>query len=119
MNHAISLPQAIEMTTAFRNQKDKILNPALAGKNILPTCETFDRAIIDTLLAQPGCVRIRIYYGLQKDLSLHAILVGVNEKDEDMLPSGDSGEGDEEGGSIAEESIPCPPTCPPPSPLNH
>ena len=121
MNNVISLQQAIDMTTLFRKQRDGLINPNLAGKNILPNSETFDRAVFDKILSQTGCVGVRIYSGLTVDLMRKSIVVGVNEKDEDMLPASlslTSPNGDAEEETIGEEGQPCPPFCPPPSPLN-
>ena len=78
MNHFISLDQAIQMTTLYRQQKENILSPEYRDKNILSICETFDAAPFLTVLAKPGCVSLRIYYGMSDDLKVHAIIVGVN-----------------------------------------
>ncbi len=120
------------MTTLYREQKNQILKPEFAEKGILPQSESFDRKIIDRLLAQGDCVGIRIYFGMSHELQLRAIVVGYNSKNEDILPaseeraakastteSTESTEGGEEGeGIIAEEGMLCPPLCPPKSNLN-
>ena len=111
MNNVITLQQAIDMTTAFRNNAG-----GLAPKLPIPRCETFDRAAIDQILSQAGCVKIRIYAGLNKSLEYRSIVVGVNDKDEDMLPAATDTSGD--GNIISEDGITCPPFCPPPSSLN-
>lgn len=116
MNQFISLEEAISMTTLYRKEKDKILAPEYQGKNILALSETFDRGVIDTLLAKPDCVKLRVYYGMSEDLQVHAIVVPVNAKNEDILPVG-TGVGDGEG-DIVERGVRCPEDCPPPSPLN-
>jgi hypothetical protein len=113
MNHAISLEQAIEMTARYREQKEKILNPEFLERNILPLAESFDRAAFEKLLSQPGCTGLRLYYGLNEEGQLRAIFVGINEKEEDILPG--SGTGDE---IIVEDGMVCPPICAPSSPLN-
>ena len=113
-SHFISLQQAIEMTTLYRSQRENVLAPGLKG--ILLTCETFNRTAFDALLAEPDCVGIRIYFGMDKDLTVKLIVVGVNEKDEDILPSASSTA--EDGKTISENGLPCPPVCPPSSPLN-
>ena len=115
-NHFIPLPQAVAMTTLYRAEKENILMPEYRGKNILLISETFDRAAFDTLLAQSGCEKIRIYYGMEDGLKVRVLAVGVNEKDEDMLPSGDMAK--DGGDKIVEVGQPCPELCPPPSPLN-
>lgn len=115
MNNTISLEQAVAMTTLFRSQKENILQPVHQGKNILPRCESFDRAAFDKVLSQPGCTGIRIYFGMTKDLQVRTILVGVNSKNEDMLPMSSTADDD---GIIIEEGGVCPPLCPPPSALN-
>lgn len=125
MNHSIPLNQAIQMTTLYRQEKENILSPEYKGKNILSICETFDAAPFLQILNNPLCKSLRVYFGMSDDLKVHAIFVGVNEKNEDMLPaavSGTSGltsdETTEDGSIIVEEGILCPPNCPPPSPLN-
>lgn len=112
MSQPISLQQAIDMTKKFRDLKDAIVNPSYAG--ILSTCETFDRKDVDNILAQSGCVQLRVYFGIGADLKLRAILVGVNNKDEDILPTPVNAA----SGVITDEGALCPPICPPSSPLN-
>ncbi len=119
-NHFISLQTGIDMTTLYRQQKENILATAYKDQNILPISETFDRAAMDTLLAETGCAAVRIYYGMSEDLLIHAIIVGVDENNEDILPSNEnvlssSAETDE---SILEQGVRCPEDCAPPSPLN-
>ena|SRR5438552_7267350 len=113
-SHSVSLQEAIEMTSRFRSQRETVLTPA--HKEILLTCETFNRAGFDDLLAEPDCVGIRIYFGMDKDLTIKLIAVGVNEKDEDILPSASSTLDDSK--PVTEAGLPCPPICPPSSPLN-
>ena len=108
MSHFIKLTAARSMTRKFKEQQDTILGPDFRGKKILPTCESFDRAAIDRLLAQPGCTEIRIYYGMDDNLKIHAILVGVDSTGEHMLPS----DPDEENEQIVEMSRRCPDNCP-------
>jgi hypothetical protein len=117
MNNSISLQQAIDMTKLFREQKDNIVNPDMIGKNVILTCETFDRAIFDSILSQTGCVGMRIYSGLNPNLSLRSIIVGVDDQNKDMLPDNAFAIGGD-GRSIGEDGQPCPPYCPPSSPLN-
>lgn len=117
MNHFISLDTAKEMTKRYRDNNESILENASKGQNILPLCETFDRSAFDTLLAKTGCTAIRLYYGMDVDLKIHAIVVAVNGNDEDMLLSSSSSSSiDVE--DIVEESRRCPDSCPPPSDLN-
>lgn len=124
MNNVITLDQAIQMTTLFREQRAGLLRPDLADKNILLTSETFDRAAFDQILSQPGCTGLRVYYGMKEDLQLRAIIVGVNANNEDLLPSNAGTTGAEPAGTmadsalIAEDGITCPPICAPSSPLN-
>ncbi len=121
-NHFISLQKGIDMTTLYRQEKENILVMAYKNLNILPLSETFDRAAFDTLLAETGCTSVRIYYGMSEDLLVHAIIVGVNENNEDILPSSGNtvtSEGDTVDEKILELSIRCPPDCGPASPLNE
>jgi hypothetical protein len=54
------------------------------------------------ILSQPGCVGIRIYPSLYEDGRQSLVLVGVDEKGNDLT-----------GGELANEPWECPPFCPP------
>ncbi|HEV7620215.1 MAG TPA: hypothetical protein VGO09_00705 [Flavisolibacter sp.] len=112
--HRISLDAAIKMTRTFRAKKKDIIAESFRTQNILPDAETFDRIIFDQLLALPGCVGLRIYYGLDDKDEMHAIIVGVSADNEDILPTGPS-----TNVTIGEEGRTCPPFCSPASPLNQ
>ncbi len=108
MNHSIPLQQAIQMTTLYRQQKAAILAAPFQGQEILPISEKFDAEAFTNVLNQPGCTGLRIYYGMSVDQKIHAIIVGVNERDEDMIQTdGIDGQAD----LIIEEGFRCPPIC--------
>jgi len=69
-----------------------------------PTAKTnggsFQRAILDKILAQPDCDGIRYYYAQAEDSSSTLVLVGITAKGTDMTKA-----------TIAEMSRPCPPWC--------
>lgn len=113
----ISLQQAIEMTTTYRDNREKVLAPEYQGKNILPICETFDRDAFDKVLSQGGCVKMRIYLGMDDNKQIKAIIVGVDGQDRDMLPPA-SAAAETDNGSIIDNGTRCPYLCPPPSALN-
>jgi hypothetical protein len=113
----ISLQQAIEMTTRYRQNKGSVIDPVYSGSDILSICDTFNKAAIETLLAKPGCTAIRLYYGMNGELQLRPILVAVNKDDEDMLPP-TTEDITTSGKDIVDDTIRCPPFCPPPSSLN-
>jgi hypothetical protein len=129
VSHRIPLDKAVKMTRLYRQQKDLVIKEEFKGKNILSVSETFNREAFDRLLAQKECVGVRIYYSMDETLKMHAIIVGVNEKNEDMLPKVPlSGEGQVLSSSpeaaltdeseVIEEGALCPPACAPSSPLN-
>src|SRR3989337_56913 len=97
----ISLDQAIQLTSTYRNSKEIILEPEFRDQGVLPVCETFDRAAFDTVLSKQGCTGLRIYLGMDETNLIKLVIVGVNENNEDMLPPTDEngtvtgGEGDE------------------------
>jgi hypothetical protein len=103
------------MTALYRAQMDTILAADVKGKDILVRSETFSKEQVEKLLAKPGCTQLRIYYGMSQDLKIHALLVGVNEKGEDILGNTQLSNNDD---SILEEAQRCPPSCPPASALN-
>jgi hypothetical protein len=117
MKQFIPLAQAVTMTTLYHLEKENILAAPFKNQNILARCETFDRTVFDTLLAKPECNAIRVYYGMDPTRKVHAIIVAVNSKNEDMLPSS-AALTDDEDDDIGEEGRRCPDDCPPSSPLN-
>ena len=109
-SHLISLQEAVDMTTTFRDEKENILIQSLRGQNILPICETFSRSAFDTLLAQSGCEAIRVYFSMDSSLKVKLVIVGVDGNKADILtPSNEK---------IAEDGQRCPDICPPGSALN-
>ncbi len=118
MSHSITLEAAAAMTRRYRANREAVLLPAHQGKNLLPLSETFDRAAIDSVLVQPGCVALRIYYGMDEELKLHAIVVAADKDNADILPVAKTDDDDDDEG-IAENANRCPPLCPPSSPLNE
>jgi hypothetical protein len=111
--HSISLETAIKMTTLYRAQRNRILGLEWQGKDLLSISDTFDRTALDRLLAQPGCTAVRIYYGMEETLQVHAVVVGVNANDQDILPMPETPDAE-----ILDVSKLCPPFCAPESPLN-
>lgn len=116
-NHQIPLSTAIEMTERFRSNRNNILAAAYNDLDLLPLCETFSKSAVDTILEQAGCEGLRIYYGMDENLKIHAILVGVNGNNADILPM-ESALTTDPPGTILEDGQRCPPFCPPTSPLN-
>ncbi len=117
-SHFISLQTAIDMTDLYRSEKENILDAAYRHQGILALSETFNRAAIDALLNEQGCAGIRIYYGMDEGLKVHAILVAVDENNADILPTQVAML---QGGDkvIVEEGQRCPDICPPGSVLNQ
>lgn len=117
MSHIISLQEAIAMTDRYRQNRETIIDSQYQNQNILASSESFDRAPFDSLLEQDGCTGLRIYYGMDENLKVHAIIVGVNENDEDMVSASASLLNDPED-ILIDKGVRCPEICPPESPLN-
>ncbi|HYH14988.1 MAG TPA: hypothetical protein VD794_07205 [Flavisolibacter sp.] len=112
-NHFIPLEKAKKLKKKFKEKKGQLINPGIKVQDVIPDSETFDRAAIDRLLALPGCVGIRIYTGMDDEDKLHSILVGVNDKGEDLIiPSNTVGLTAENDGVVVEDAVRCPPHCP-------
>ena len=116
MNHFIPLTTAAAMTAKFRGERENILKAEYQQQNVLPVAETYDKACFETLLSKAGCTGLRIYYGMDESLKIHAIIVAVNQNNEDMLPVASLAATEEE--DIIESGIRCPELCPAASPLN-
>lgn len=94
-DHTIELALAIELTAGFRRN---FPTERKAGG--------FFRAALDVILAQPGCLAVRIYNGASEENAHHLILVGVGADGHDMAL-----------GALMEAEFPCPPFCDVASPL--
>ena len=117
MSNFITLTIAKQVTLSYRQNKETILATTYQNQNILALSETFSRTDIELLLNQSGCMGIRIYPGMDTSDKVHAILVGVNENDEDMIVP-DNQLLSEDDGLILERGVRCPEDCPPESDLN-
>jgi hypothetical protein len=109
MPQFITLKEAQAMISKYTQERENILDAPFKGMNILPVSETFDKTAIETVLNQPGCTKVRVYFGMDENLLVKAIIVGVNEQDEDILVADDE--------KVVENGFRCPPICPPPSRL--
>jgi hypothetical protein len=96
-SHSISLAQAAELTRRHREQNP---DQEKAG--------SFHADQVRELLAQPGVAGLRYYHGLNEDGSYAIILVGQNERMEDLVE-----------GVMLELHFPCPPICAQPNMLNE
>jgi hypothetical protein len=96
-DHSISLPEAAELTKNYRDA-----NPP--GVTI---GHFFGMDAINSILAQPGCVGIRIYYAQDGAGDKKLVLTGVDAAENDLYT-----------GELAEHGTPCPPTCGSVNPLN-
>ena len=113
MSEFIGLTEAAEMHRDFKNFRDVILGPVYQNLDLLPFCETFEKDKILSMLANNDCVAMRVYYSMDANKQLHALLVGVNSENKDILP-----ENDDAGNFILERASRNPPTPVPSSPLN-
>lgn len=106
--HQISLTEAIDLITRFRN------NPGAD----MPLAETFDSSSVLQLISQPGCKSFRIYLGRKADNSICSVLVAADAIGLDIIPSSQAGNTITADGIILEDAFQCPPACPPASLLN-
>lgn len=111
----MNLNEAINMTALFKEESNKVLDPLYRDMGILPTCETFDRELFDTLLGYPDCTGIRIYSGMDADKKQRFIVVGVNANDEDIYITQEERPGEL---FVIENGVRCPDECPASSALN-
>jgi hypothetical protein len=111
----ISLTNAVAMTETFRANRSTVFNSSYA--NALCNSETFKLAEVNALLAVTGAAGLRIYYGMDDNYNIHAILAAVDEQGNDIIPPENASlNGDP--AILLEQGIRCPPTCPEESPLN-
>ena len=78
INHRISQEQA----TALTNRYDQTRGSW--SKKTMPASEAFNKRQVDSLLNQPGCVGIRIRYGIDDKGNVRLVLYGINERGKDI-----------------------------------
>lgn len=96
-DHTISLYDAAEITKRYR---DKEGSGAVLGGY-------FSKTFLNSILAQPNCCGIRIYYGLDQNNKPKPVIVGVSANMDDIT-----------NGILGEHSWDCPPYCSSPNLLN-
>jgi len=94
-DHHIPLAAAAALTKRHRET-----NPKAAKSG------AFHADQVLKLLGQPGCVALRIHYGINADGTTSLVLTGMDAKDTDLT------------GEILEMHFPCPPACGDASALN-
>lgn len=97
-NHDITLSAAAAMTKRYRE--------SVPPGSIISHC--FGKQAIKAILDQPGCVGMRVYYGLNAENTKQLIVTGVAADGNDMYE-----------GLLAERTFYCPPECAAANPLNE
>ncbi|MGC4021192.1 MAG: hypothetical protein QM734_04250 [Cyclobacteriaceae bacterium] len=72
----------------------------------------FGHEILNQILGENDCIGIRMYYALNNSGVQQILLVGVNSKGQNILPSQINGKETDGGGSVGDMSYPCPSYCP-------
>jgi hypothetical protein len=90
---AIDHNVAADYTAAFRDRFPNARKGAFFGRDIL-----------EQILAQDGCMGIRVYYGINNKKP-EPIFVGADEAENDILVSAGA------TAIVADLSVPCPPSC--------
>lgn len=98
--HRITLDAASALTRRYRRGEGQQANGGVIGQYL-------GRGILDEILAQPGCIGIRVYYAQHETGAPTLVVVGVDAEANDLYQ-----------GVIAEETRPCPPFCAAVNPLN-
>jgi hypothetical protein len=94
-DHRISLTDAAALTKRHRDAKDSAVKSG-----------AFHKDQVLSMLGQPGCVGLRVYFGRNADGSPALVLTGIDAADSDLT------------GEILEIHYPCPPFCGAANPLN-
>lgn len=93
-NHDIDLDDAAKLTKNYRDTFSSRTDITFIK------AEYFGKSAVTNMLAQDGCVGMRIYYGLDEEDVPKLVLVGVDSSGNDMVE-----------GTILEMGHLCPPSC--------
>ena len=104
VNHQIDNATALRLIANLKGSIKTMTSAAASATTARGLIGTrggvFARRAFDRILAQPGCIGIRLYYAQKDDGSPTVVAMGVNVAGQDMAT-----------GELVEEMIPCPPVC--------
>ena len=95
---SVTLEQAKRWTKRYRDENPGAVKAHFYG------CEK-----IQEILKEPGCMGIRIYYGIDEEGKKKLVLVGATKDQNNILPEGQGKDG---GGQLLDEGRDCPDYCP-------
>ena len=115
---AITSDKLKKLKSAYTQKKNSILKESYQATDTLPTFEIFDRASLEQILALEGCVGVRMYYGMDENMEVQLIAVGVDENGKDIQSTSNSVDKTNVDDSFMAFSslLRCPPDCTPPPP---
>jgi hypothetical protein len=102
------------MIADFKANREEVIAQPYKGHDILAFSETFEIDAVLTLIANSLCRKVRIYYGMDDEKKVHAIMVAVDSANNDILPT----DPDVPTPMILEDGQRCPTLCPTSSDLN-
>lgn len=110
MKNLITLKSAKEKVKLFLNNKNKVISSEYADRNIISNSETVDAKAVRLILDQPDCQGFRLYYGMNEQLEISAIFIGVDSNGNEITIKNLDGNEDE---YVLDDTAKCPPLCPP------
>jgi len=110
--HSITLNEAQTMVHLYRENRDSILKEEYQGLDILSISETFAKEEFLEMLSDNSVKYLRLYFGMDENLKVHAIFTGADENGKDILPDTETPDA-----LILERGKVCPTNCPPESAL--
>lgn len=106
MKNLVSLSDGKLMVKTYLENKSKVI----PNESTLPNTETFDSDAFVELLKQPDCVKIRLYYGMNENLEIRAIIVGVDSNGNEIYIE-NKGLNEANELYVIEDGQACPPYC--------
>jgi hypothetical protein len=95
--HGISREVANAMLKRYNSFRKKMHTAKRSGAGIpaevpsLPICLTYNKSAIYQLMKLPGCIGIRIYFGINQKQQLSLVIVGVDEAGDNIVTGSASG----------------------------
>lgn len=106
MKNLVRLSDAKLMVKTYLENKSKVI----PNESTLPNTETFDSEAFVALLNQPDCVKVRLYYGMNENLEIRAIVVGVDSNGNEIYIENKGLNGTDEL-YVIDDGQACPPYC--------
>ena len=110
MENLLPFTDAKSMVKTYLENKSTVLKPEYLERNVLSNTITYGVEAFKNLVNNPNCSQIRMYFGMNDQLEITGIFVGVDSEGNEILIQNQANIDDNTEYAL-DEGLRCPPTC--------